>query len=239
MQARVEIGGDVFSNIPAASGWLPDVPTLASTRLQIELLLQQPIVDLHALAEVVLSDLSAILYVFRLVGEEFPLREDRPTRIADCIASLPFESWYDLIVTHDHTANHELAEEARHWRRVACCAREVAELVDGVSPEEAYLVGLFAEVERLPAILGWEEPGASIEEQQRFGLAIARSWDLPEFLADAICKRHKQPEASPWNEILGLARTLAQRSRPQVFPEYASMRARFDSVFTLSSAALT
>jgi hypothetical protein len=239
MQARVEISGDVFSNIPAASGWIPDVPTLASTRLQIELLLQQPRVDLRALAEVVLSDLSAILYVFRLVGEEFPLREDRPTRIADCIASLTFERWHDLIVTHCLTPNRELAEEAKNWRRVACCAREVAELVDGVSPEEAYLVGLFAEVERLPAILGWEQPGASVEEQKSFGLAFARSWDLPEFLTDAICKRHKQPESSPWNEILGLARTLAQRSRPLVPAEQASMRVRFDGCSHLASAALT
>ena len=209
MEARCELESSVNSEPQYGSDWLPDVPTLASTRLQIGLLLQESQVDLRALAQVILSDVCATLQTFRLAGEEYPQEEDRPTRIEDCIASLNLDRWRDLMCIPGVPRTPALLEELDHSRKVALCAKELASLVDDCSPEEAYLVGLLSELDRLPQILGWTDLDESQHEQCHDGLALADYWHLPPYVLTALRSRQKDAQPSAMGGIVELAHSMA------------------------------
>jgi len=211
MEAQFVLDSSVNAEAQSVTDWLPDVPTLASTRLQIGLLLQESQVDLHALAEVILSDVCATLQTFRLAGEEYPQEEDRPTRIEDCIASLNLDRWRDLVCGTGSPRTPRLLHELDRSRRVALCAKEIAGLVEDCSPEEAYLVGLLSELDRLPEILGWTEVGESLDEQREQGLAMADYWHLPQYVLTALRSRRNDAQPSAMNGILELAHCMAQQ----------------------------
>ncbi len=170
-----------------------------------------PRVDLRALAQVILSDVCATLQTFRLAGEEYPQEEDRPRRIEDCISTLNLDRWRDLVCGAGSPRTPRLLHELDHSRRVALCARELAGLVDDCSPEEAYLVGLLSELDRLPEILGWTEIGESIDEQREHGLAMADYWHLPQYVLDALRSKHTGAMPSSMSGILELAHSMAQQ----------------------------
>jgi c-di-GMP-related signal transduction protein len=66
---------------------LPHLTALASTLAQIELLLDRPVVDLAALAEVVESDIILTSQLLRLVNiDRHP--DDSILRIEDCLVEL-------------------------------------------------------------------------------------------------------------------------------------------------------
>ena len=211
METFCKFENSLNSEVTYASDWLPDVPTLASTRLQIALLLQESKVDLRALAEVVLSDVFATLQTFRLAGEEYVDEEDRPTRIEDCIASLNLDRWRDLLCVSGGPRNPGLLHELDHSRRVALCAKELAGLVEDCSPEEAYLVGLLSELDRLPEILGWQEMGQSVDEQREHGVAMADYWHLPQYVLAAIRGKGDHAQPSSMSGILELAHSMVEQ----------------------------
>jgi HD-like signal output (HDOD) protein len=197
---------------------LPVIPTMIGTRLQLELLLQETTVDLSAISEVILSDPGATLQILRLIGEEYPTGEDRPTRMEDCLASLNMEHWYDAICASSMSPNSQVLAQWQHARRVAQCARELAMCVDGMAPEEAYLIGLLCEVGKLPQLLGWNSCGDSVTEQDAFALMLADYWHLPAYLLRAIQdqqaqNRHTHQSSTRWGEILQMARHVADQAQ--------------------------
>ena len=134
-----------------------------------------------------LSDVGATLQILRLIGEEYPCEEDRPTRIEDCIVSLDSASWYGAICASSLEDNNEALELWQHFRRVALHARELATRVEGLPPEEAYLVGLLCELGRLPEVLGWDAHTSSyLSEHETAGILLADYWRLPPYLLAAI-----------------------------------------------------
>jgi HD-like signal output (HDOD) protein len=188
---------------------LPQVPTLATTRLQLELLLQESYIDLSAVSEVILSDAGATLQILRLIGEEYPDAEGRPTRIEDCLVSLNRDRWYAVLCASCLPHNSAVQAQWQHFRRVAQCARELAQCVDGVSPEEAYLVGLLSEIGRFPHLLGWNETGDSAGEHKALGVMLAEHWHLPAYLALAIQEQQEPVLRSRWSEFLQMAQQAA------------------------------
>lgn len=188
---------------------LPPVPAMPATMLQLELLLQESLVDLRAVSAVVLSDAGATLQILRMVGEEFPNEKGRPTRIEDCIASLNSDDWYTAIQKQDASRNVQVATEWQRCRRIGACARELARDFDGVSPEEAYLVGLLHRLGAFPQVLGWSDVCGDTKEHYALGLMLADFWQLPRYLACAI--REQQTPCVPmiWRELLHMATDLA------------------------------
>ena len=184
---------------------LPHVPTLVATRLQLELLFQEPLIDLRAVSEVILSDAGATLQILRLIGEEYPHEEDRPTRIEDCIASLNMDSCYDAVCASSIPHDPGVLEQWQHFRRVAQCAKELAKCVEGFSPEEAYLVGLLYEVGQLPRLLGWKSSLSSMIESRALAVMLAEYWHLPGYLLAAIREQQEAVSPSQWSEILQMA----------------------------------
>jgi HD-like signal output (HDOD) protein len=189
----------------AVADALPNVPTMAGTRLQLELLLQESLIDLSAVTEVILSDAGATLQILRLIGEEYPFEEDRPTRIEDCIASLNMAHCYDAVCASSIPHNSGIIEQWQHFRRVAQCARELAKCVEGVSPEEAYLVGLLYELGKLPRLLGWKATGDSSSERKALAVMLADYWHLPAYVLTAIREQQEAVSSSRWNGILQMA----------------------------------
>ncbi len=206
---------------------LPCMPVLAATRLQLELLLQERSVDLKEMAEIILADAGATLQVLRLIGEEYPGEEERPTRIEDCIASLNRERWYEIVCAAGTSHSAPLLAEWQHCRRIAECARELARCMDGFQPEEAYLVGLLSRLGRFPRLLGWRPTaelarasiaGAYLGEDHAVSLMLAEYWHLPAYLLSALREQVPavQPRTDPalgWAGILHTAQELAERDQ--------------------------
>ena len=219
----------VLAGVPLfeAGDALPHMPILAATRLQLELLLQERSVQLKDMAEIILADAGATLQVLRLIGEEYPNEEERPTRIEDCIVSLNRERWYEVVCAAGTSHSAPLLMEWQHCRRIAECARELARCMDNFQPEEAYLVGLLFRMGRFPRLLGWRPVGdlarvnvgdVHLGEDHAVSLMLAEYWHLPAYLLSAL--REQAPAAQPnrdsvagWAGILQGAQELAERAQ--------------------------
>lgn len=192
---------------------LPNLPMMVTTRLRLELLLQHSLLDLRAVSEVILSDAGATLQILRLIGEEYPDEEGRPTRIEDCIVSLDVERWYDVLCASGMSHDASLVAEWQHCRRVAECARELAKRVVGFSPEEAYLVGLLYRLGGFPYLLGWNPSADTSGEHRALGVMLADYWNLPRYLVSAIQEQQQVSVSPRWANFLEVAQQLADRRR--------------------------
>ncbi len=193
---------------------LPCVPALVTTRLQLRHLLQETCIDLHAASQVILSDPGATLQVFRLIAEEFGREEDRPTLIPDGIASLGVRRCYDAICAASCSQESAIASLWEHSRRVAECTRDLAQFIDGVSPAQAYLVGLLKGMGKLPGLLAWRDAAASPSEESALAVLLAYRWQLPAYLRNAM-HQQQEPTGRPyWTEILQVAEQLASVASP-------------------------
>ncbi len=205
---------------------LPQMPILAATRLQLELLLLERSVDLKDMAEIILADAGATLQVLRLIGEEYPSEDDRPTRIEDCIVSLNRERWYQVVCDAGTSHSAPLLAEWQYCRRIAECARELARGMDGFQPEEAYLVGLLFRMGRFPRLLGWRPVGdlarvnagdVHFGEDHAVSLMLAEYWQLPAYLLAALREQVPAPQPNDstagWAAILQAAQELAERAQ--------------------------
>lgn len=201
----------------ASTDPLPGIPTMIVTRLQLQLLLQETLLDLKAVSSVILADAGATLQVLRLIGEEYPDAEGRPTRIEDCIVSLNKERLYEVVCASGVSHSGPLVAEWQHCRLVAEHARELAKCIDGVSPEEAYLVGLLYRLGSFPHLMGWNSDGDSSGEQRALGLMLADYWHLPDYLLSAIKDQQEALYSSPWSELLQTAHRMADQATQQEF----------------------
>jgi HD-like signal output (HDOD) protein len=200
---------------------LPDVPILLSTRLQLELLLQEPVLDLRSVSEVILEDVGATLQILRLVGEQYGNTEERPVRIEDCIASLDTKVWFAAVSAMTLLQNSHAASAWQHARQISRLAEQLAGQEEGLRPGEGQLVGLLHEIGKLPELLGWPRL-AFAHEDRAVGAMLAEHWHLPGCVLAAT--REQQGEASPptlrWALILRNAHAYAQQEDAQGGPGY-------------------
>ena len=198
----------------------PPIPALLATRLQLELLLGDRTgpVDLGEAAALILNDVGATLEIFRVAGEECCDPSDTQSvasRLEDCLASLPTQVWMDAVCAD---AVERLAvtkaEHARltgfweHARLLAYACWVVAEHLEGVCPEEAYLVGLLHDAGHLPQLLGWELPRGGAQRSNTHLLALlAEHWRLPAYLRAVIAAPASVPV---WADLLETAHAWAE-----------------------------
>ena len=195
----------------ASADPLPDVPILLSTRLQLELLLQESALDLRAVSAVILEDLGATLQILRLVGEEFGCGEERPIRIEDCIACLDTRTWFEAVSAVTLEQNSRAADAWQHARQIGRYAEQLAGQEDDLRPGEARLVGLLHEIGRLPELLGWQRPAGTQENRTFVATMLAEHWHLPGCILDAGQEDQAAPSASQWTVILRAAHACAQQ----------------------------
>jgi HD-like signal output (HDOD) protein len=191
---------------------LPSLPIMAATRLQLDLLLNDSVIDLKGVADVILADAGATLQILRLIGEEFSNDDDRPKRIEDCIVSLSMARCYQTICASQISHSGPHVAEWQHCRRIAECARELAKNLDGFSPDEAYLVGLLCRLGTFPRLLGWKDDSSSSGESEALGEMLACHWNLPHYVVVAIQEQRESENSSKWKNILMLAHQMVEQS---------------------------
>ena len=197
--------------------FLDEVPVMSATVMGLEMLLQDPCIDLGMATELVLSDVGATIQILRLIGREYDFPAERPTRMGDCLASLDVDAWFGAISARTFVCDRKHAATTavwRHSRLVAQYAQLVAESLDDVSPEDAYLVGLLHGIGDIPAALG-------LPDRSRGGKAAgalsAMEGTLPLFVLDAIHSMSDGASAPGWRFILTTAHELAG-SRMDLIP---------------------
>jgi HD-like signal output (HDOD) protein len=194
---------------------MPEIPVLLETILRLDLLVQEPCVDLRVLSDVVLSDLGATLQLLHLAGREYGHSEGRPTRIEDCIADLGLHacmaalSVQTVIRARRHQA---IGAIWAHSREVAQYSRLIAEEMPNVNPDEAYLVGLLHGVGLLPEVLGWNENEAGVANAARMGFRLAKRWTLPYFVLQFFSELQMGGRKTHWLEIMRSAHWRASRT---------------------------
>lgn len=190
---------------------MPSLPIMCTTRLQLELLLKDSVIDLKAVTEVILTDAGATLQILRLIGEEFPNEDGRPTRLEDCIVSLSLARCYQAICASKGPNYGPHVAEWQYCRRLAECAREIARGMDGFSPEEAYLVGLLCRMGGFPQLLGWKHESSFSAEADALGVMLACHWNLPDCVISAMRDQQEPGVPSKWTGILMLAHHLVDQ----------------------------
>ena len=205
---------------------LDDIPVMSATVLGLEILLHEPCIDLRMASELVLSDVGATIQVLRLVGREYELATEHPSRMEDCLASLDSITWFEAVSARTFACDREHAAITSLWnhcRLVAQYAQLVAESLDRISPEEAYLVGLLHEIGAIPKVLGWPNRGLAARGS---GALLAMEGSLPLFVLSAIRSVNDSCSSSVWKFILNAAHELAGKRTdfdPSSFHDLASL----------------
>jgi hypothetical protein len=182
---------------------------MMGTVLGLELLLREPCLDLQLASEIVLSDVGATIQILGLVGREDDYVDGQPRRMGDCLASLDAGVWFSAISSRTFVCDCEHSAMTaiwKHCRLVAQYAQLVAESLDGISADDAYLVGLLHEIEAIATALGWPNGNPGIRDQAAL-LAIERT--LPLFVLAAMRSVNDACISPTWRFILDAAHELA------------------------------
>jgi hypothetical protein len=189
--------------------YLDEVPVMSATVLGLEILLNEPCIDLRMASELVLSDVGATIQILRLIGREYGITSERPIRMEDCLAGLEVDCWFGALSSHTFSCDAEHSATTaiwKHCRLVALYAKAVAESIEDISPESAYLVGLLHEIEAISGVLSPSCNGAGSRERSALS-AIEGS--LPLFVLAAIRTLNHASPTSTWRFILTAAHQFA------------------------------
>jgi hypothetical protein len=199
------------------SDLLDHIPVMSATVLGLEILLHEPCIDLRMASELVLSDVGATIQILRLVGREYEFATEHPCRMGDCLASLDAGTWFDAVSARTFACDREHAGITALWnhcRLVGQYAQLVAESLESISPEEAYLVGLLHEIGAIPKVLSWPNDGLDDRES---ACLLAVEGSLPLFVLSAIQSMNDPHSSSIWKIVLTSAHELAG-ARPDFDP---------------------
>lgn len=193
----------------------PAVPILSETRLQLDLLFSHRVLDLGAVAQVILGDLGATLQVLRLTAPERASSERTEFRIEDWVVHLGRES---LRRNLKHVLPSVPQARRDAVRRVWHSARIIAELSAqlairrcDVRPREAYLAGLLCEIGRLPGALEWVVEDINLADAVTVGRTLAIEWGVPNFVGDDLGRFSKiQATSCAIRQIVETARVIAR-----------------------------
>jgi hypothetical protein len=187
---------------------LDEVPAMSATVLGLDMLLQEPCVDLRRVSELILSDVGATIQILRLVGKEYENAAERPSRMGECIASLDVGAWFGAISAQTFADDREHSATTAVWkhsRLIAQYAQLVAESTEDISPDDAYLVGLLHTIGTIPAALGWPFDGRDGQGQSTL---LAMEESLPLFVLAALRGTGDSSTSSAWRFILTAAHKL-------------------------------
>jgi len=186
-----------------------EVPVMLATVLGLELLLREPCLDLRMASEIVLSDVGATIQILRLVGKQDDCGGGKPERMGECLASLEANVWFNAISARTFACDREHSATTAVWSRcrlVAQYSQLVAESLEGVPADSAYLVGLLHEVGAIETVLGWPNDDPCRRDQAAL-LVMERA--LPPFVLAAMGSVNDPLAPSTWKFILTAAHELA------------------------------
>ena len=196
----------------ASYSGLPDIPALPETLLLLDLMIQEPCVDLREMSQLVLWDLGATLQILRLAGRESNTAGRRPARIEDCISDLGLEACVDAVSARTVARNCRREAIAAFWsysREIAKHSKLAGEELPAIDPEEAYLAGLLHGLGALPAILGWDFAESRSIEGPNAGFLLAKRWALPPCVVESQFELQLTGRETQWS---GIVRAAHQRA---------------------------
>lgn len=192
---------------PKDDGFLDAVPVMPATVLGLDMVLQEPSVDLQMASELILSDVGATIRILRLIGKEYEIAAERPSRMCECIASLDVDTWFGAISAGAFVGDWEhsaMSAVWKHCRLIAQYAQLVAASLDDIYPDDAYLVGLLHGILAIPASLGCGRGG-----EEKIALSTMEE-TLPVFVIAAMRSMSESASPSVWRFILTAAHKLAE-----------------------------
>jgi hypothetical protein len=190
-----------------------DTPVMLATVLGLELLLQEPSIDLRMASDLVLSDVGATLQVLQLVGDEYSVSGERLCRMDECLASLDVDAWFTKVSARTFANGPDHVNTAvmwKHCRVIAQYSQLIAGSLKEVSPEQAYLVGLLHDIETISDSLGWNTSFGVPELPVIEGV-------LPPFVHAAL-RSVAEGVPSIWKFILSAAHDLARADADSSMP---------------------
>jgi hypothetical protein len=191
---------------------LPDIPVMSETLLLMELMAGERAVDLTEVTQLILSDLGAAIQIMRLAG-----REGLAGRMQDCISGLGMQACLEAIskrTIRRSGCDPAIVEAWEHARKTAENCRFLAEEAFlPVSPDEAYLVGLFHAIAALPNVLGWAPRPQTTGNHDGVGLRLALAWSLPDSVVAYFSEIRPRSAEIRWKEMVRTAHQEANATR--------------------------
>lgn len=189
--------------------FLEHVVVLPGTLFALELLLQEPRIDVGMITELVLNDVGTAIHVLSRVGREYSWTSGVPDRMAECLVALDLS---DLLHSlHGRTILHRSQHAAvaavwEHCVAVASYASMIAEATGDVSAEDAYLAGLLDDRGAIAVVLGWPRYNG---KRLRAGEILAAESMLPGAVLPAFDQVCESRRPKRWKYILDTAHQLA------------------------------
>jgi hypothetical protein len=192
---------------------LPDVPVLSETLLLMELKVRERAVDLNEISQLVLSDLGACLQIMRLAGREDSPSGDHLKRIEDCISGLGLQACIEAMSRRTIMRSRRqpaVLETWLHARIIAENCRFLAEEASWpVSPDEAYVVGLFHPIGTLPDVFDWDCSAFLSNDPSLAALRMAEAWSLPPCVVEYFSELRPFSNSHRWTQIVEQAHQQA------------------------------
>lgn len=189
---------------------LETIPVMSGTILGLEMVIRRSCIDVSTATEIVSTDIGACIHLLRWVGRKYGYRQGGPTRISECIAIIDIDHFLEVL------ASRAFASDAPHagWSQVretcngvAKFARMMAESIVGVSPDDAYLVGMLHDRGLVGRVLGWSQDHQ--DWIRSCGDLLASEGSLPVAITDAFKELKWNDPTGPWNFILSGAHELS------------------------------
>ena len=180
----------------------PPVPVMPVTRLQIDLLLNQPVLDLQAIVDVILGDVGAALQVLRISAPIGTITDHRTGNIETSVLHLGREGLrqaLSVLLPSGFEGRHDAVKS--FWLRsqiAAELARLLAKSSADISPDDAALAGLLHEIGCLPELLGWRATEIDLSDATAVAGTLAAEWGLPFYetsSADPAESGEREPSA--------------------------------------------
>lgn len=188
-------------------GELVTLPVLPETLLYFALSVGQQTVSLDELTSVLLRDPGATTQILRTAALEVELCDDGRRRIEDCVAALGVLGCFDAL-KDETSARDGLKPEIRkawtHAQKIAeNCAYIAGQCGIGIPLRDAYLVGLYHEIDKVPSLLD-----KTAESGHLSTALLVDSWLLPDCVRAYFAEQQTETQWAPLSELVRAAHAL-------------------------------
>lgn len=223
---------------------IKDLPTLPSVYFKLNQLLKDNQASIEKVAHIIELDPAMSSRILHLVNSAFYGVRQESSSIAHAVMILGFNAVKNAVVSvaildtftfKDRYENFDIADFWRHAVSVAVLNKQLAERSRLVTPEDAFIAGLLHDIGKIIMLKYFkedfgkvwetmqktkcsfadaEQEVASIDHVQ-IGAYLARKWQLPEPIIQAIAGHHyymSSSESTGMIESLMLADALANAS---------------------------
>jgi len=203
LSRRIDLAG---SEAPAC---IRQLPLLPETLLAIQLAKNAHCIDLNEVSALFLRDPGAVARIFYAMGAEVTAEPGRISRLEDCICELGMDGCLAALDSRPKGYFVNESDVAEAWMHCSLiselCGQIAASAYPAISASDAIMVGLFHEMDKFPALLGWESDPTYDDAPAILALDLAREWRLPYAVAQYFRERATLDETEVWTTLVDRA----------------------------------